>query len=93
MWVRIREVSFPAAHADEVIAHVRNTAVSRNDGDGFRGFRLLVDRPNGRALEVSYWATERDARTEALAPGSRETDVPRGALERCDYYELAIDGG
>ena len=57
MWVRIREVSFPVACADEVIAHVRNTAVSRNDGEGFRGFRLLIDRLNGRALEVSYWQT------------------------------------
>ena len=72
MWVRIREVSFPVARADEVIAHVRNTAVSRNDGEGFRGFRLLIDRPNGRALEVSYWETEaRRHDRKRCAPGSR----------------------
>jgi heme-degrading monooxygenase HmoA len=92
MWVRIREVSFPVTRADEVIAHVRNTSVSRNDGAGFRGFRLLIDRPNGRSLEVSYWETEVDARAGSLRSGSNETDLPGGVLERCDFYELAIDG-
>ena len=93
MWVRIREVSFPSARADEVIKHVRNTAVSRNDGDGFRGFRLLVDRPNGRALEVSYWETEANATVGHVTSGVESTDVPDGAVERCNFYELAIDGG
>ena len=93
MWVRIQEVSFPAERADQVIAHVRNTSVSRNDGHGFRGFRLLVDRPNGRALEVSYWETEDDATAGRSASESTETDLPGGVLERSTFYELAIDGG
>ena len=93
MWVRIREVSFPHARADEVIKYVRNTAVSRNDGEGFRGFRLLVDRPNGRALEVSYWETEANAAVSRVTSGVESTDIPDGTVERCDCYELAIDGG
>lgn len=93
MWVRIREVSFPVARADEVIAHVRNTAVSRNDGEGFRGFRLLIDRLNGRALEVSYWQTQVDAMAGSPPSDSDQTDLPGGAAERCNFYELAIDGG
>jgi hypothetical protein len=88
MWVRIREVSFTADRGDAVIDHVRNTIVSRHQGDSFRGFRLLVDRPNGRALEVSYWATETDA-ARAAEPG----DIPGAILERCNHYELAIDAG
>lgn len=88
MWVRIQEVSFPAERGNEVIDHVRNTVVSRHQGDSFRGFRLLVDRPNGRALEVSYWETEADA-----AQAANASDVPGATLERCDHYELAIDAG
>ncbi len=91
MWVRIREVSFPSEGMDGVINHVRNTAVSRHDGEGFRGFRLLVDRPHGRALEVSYWETETNA--AAGASPVEPTDIPHGTVERCDVYELAIDGG
>jgi heme-degrading monooxygenase HmoA len=91
MWVRIREVSFQPATMDEVIRHVRNSAVSRNDGEGFRGFRLLIDRPNGRALEVSYWETQSNA--AAGADATLPTDIPDGVVERCNVYELAIDGG
>jgi heme-degrading monooxygenase HmoA len=91
MWVRIREVSCPPEAMDQVIGHVRNTAVVRNDGAGFRGFRLLVDRSKGRALEVSYWETEANALNGAGA--SEPTDIPHGNVERCDVYELAIDGG
>jgi hypothetical protein len=88
MWVRIQEVSFPADRSNEVINHVRNTVVSRHQGDSFRGFRLLIDRPNGRALEVSYWESEEDA-----ACGANPTDVPGTTVERCNHYELAIDAG
>jgi hypothetical protein len=43
MWVRIDEIEFASSQADEVIDHVRNTAVTKHDGEGFRGFWLLVD--------------------------------------------------
>ena len=48
MWVRIDEIAFAAERADEVIGRVRNTAVSMHDGEGFRGFRLQVDKTGGR---------------------------------------------
>ena len=44
MWVRIDEISLLPDRAEDVVDHVRNTAVIRHDGDGFRGFRLLVDQ-------------------------------------------------
>lgn len=92
MWVRIREIKFPADRADQVIAHVRDTAVARFSGEGHRGFRLLVDRPNGRALEVSYWRTEQDARGRDQLATADVADVPGGVVERTNHYELAIDG-
>jgi hypothetical protein len=98
MWVRIREVSFPADECDKVIDHVRNTAVARYGGIGYRGFRLLVDRPNGRALEVSYWDSQiAAAPPAALATGGEGTpcayDIEGVVEERCDHYELSIDAG
>jgi hypothetical protein len=91
MWIRIRELSFPTDRADEVINYVRDTAVARFDGESHRGFRLLVDRPNGRALEVSYWETEAGARADTSAGTLHPTNVPNGAVERTNHYELAID--
>ena len=91
MWVRIQEMSFPSAETDAVVTHVRDTAVLRFDGDGFRGFRLLVDRPAGRALEVSYWDSEEAvfaARAREVGAGA---DLPGGTTLSTNYYELAVD--
>jgi len=77
MWVRIDEISFAADRADDVIAHTRNNAVATHQGESFLGFRLLVDRPHGRALNVSYWDDLDEATRNksgpvvtAAAPGS-----------------------
>lgn len=87
MWVRIDEIAFAAALTDDVIDHVRNTAVSKHPGEGFRGFRLLVDRTNGHALDVSYWDTE-----TAAAHGA-DSDDAAGVTHviRSNVYELSID--
>ena len=91
MWVRIDEITFAADRADDVIAHVRNTAVASHQGEGFLGFRLLVDRAQGSALDVSYWDNRDDA---ALNDSGPVTDPPTGAetvVVRSNLYELAID--
>jgi hypothetical protein len=74
-----------------LIDQVRNNAVVSHNGAGFVGFRLLVDRENGRALDVSYWddATGAQADRPGLvrpSPGDVETRVVR-----TNVYELAID--
>lgn len=91
MWVRIQEVSFAAERSDELAARFRDTAVARHGGDGYLGFRLLLDREDGRALEVSYWETEAAVRA-VDASGVVEATGPSLAItERTTYYELAID--
>jgi heme-degrading monooxygenase HmoA len=87
MWVRIDEMRFARARTDEVIDHVRNTAVSKHEGEGFRGFRLLVDRTSGRALDVSYWDTE----TAAAQGGDGANGDGMTQTIRSDVYELSID--
>ena len=90
MWVRIDEIAFATARADDVIDHVRNTAVSKHDGEGFRGFRLLVDRASGRALDVSYWDTEAGCHRKADRP-RRDRGGHDAHVIRSNVYELCID--
>ena len=93
MWVRIQEYSFAPDLADSVIEQIRNTAVARYDGESHRGFRLLMDRPNGKALDVSYWDSLEGAHSE-VTPESAEPVHALGAIAgTTNYYELAIDAG
>jgi heme-degrading monooxygenase HmoA len=87
MWVRIDEIAFATARTDDVIDQVRNTAVSKHPGEGFRGFRLLVDRTSGHALDVSYWDTE----TAAAQGGDSADAAGMTHLIRSNVYELSID--
>jgi len=91
VWVRIDEISFAADRADDVIAHTRNNAVATHQGESFLGFRLLVDRAQGRALNVSYWDNLDDATLNDSGP---ITDPPAGAettVVRTNLYEMSID--
>lgn len=89
MWVRIDEISFPPERSEEVVDQVRNSAVTRHDGDGFRGFRLLVDQPAGRALDVSYWDSGEAAAHGGAGPGVDDA-VLTDLLRSC-VYEMRID--
>jgi len=91
MWVRIDEIAFSRDNADEVVDHVRDTAVARHDGGGFRGFRLLVDRVNGAALDVSYWDSHAGAVAGAADPSTDPVGAAGTTLIRSNVYELSID--
>ena len=91
MWVRIQEVSFAASRSDEVVERFRETAVARHGGDGYLGFRLLLDREDGRALEVSYWETEAALRAVDAAGVVGAADPSLAITKQTNYYELAID--
>ena len=89
MWVRIDEISFLPDRAEDVVDHVRNTAVIRHDGDGFRGFRLLVDQRHGRALDVSYWDSAQGAEHGGATAETDQTTATD--LMRSCIYEMRID--
>lgn len=91
MWVRIDEVAFDPEHSGAVISRTRDTAAGLHQGDDFRGFRLLVDHANGRALDVSYWDTEAGARADRGEQDAAPDDPGSTAYVRTDVYELAID--
>lgn len=92
MWVRIDELAFAVDRDEEVTDDVRNRAVTRHAGEGYRGFRLLVDAPAGRALDVSYWDSwagamggEADHCAEAAGAAGTFSTV------RSNVYEMRID--
>jgi heme-degrading monooxygenase HmoA len=87
MWVRIDEIAFASDRTDEVVDHVRNTAAGKHAGEGFRGFRLLVDRTRGHALDVSYWDTE----AGAVQGGDCGNGDGMTRTVRSNVYELSID--
>jgi len=91
MWVRIDEITFAAECADEVVDHVRNTAVTKHDGEGFRGFRLLVDASNGHALDVSYWDSNACALAGAADPATDPSGAAATTVVRSNIYEMRID--
>jgi heme-degrading monooxygenase HmoA len=91
MWVRIQEFSFVPEQAEQVIQQVRDHAAVQHEGEGYRGFRLLVDRPSGRALDVSYWDTERALCARDATEASILTELPAATTIRVTRYELAID--
>jgi len=91
MWVRIDEVSFDPDYAREVNDEVRNTAVAMHDGEGFRGFRLLIDEANGRALDVSPWDTEFGARAGVPDSITDPAGVAATTVLRSNVYEMSID--
>ena len=91
MWVRIDEITFAAASTDAVIGHVRDTAVMKHSGPGFRGFRLLVDRVNGHALDVSYWDSQNGARGGGPDAAADPTGAAATTLIRSTVYEMSID--
>jgi hypothetical protein len=93
VWVRIREIAFSVDQVEQMVAHVRDTTVVRYCGEAYRGSRLLVDRPAGTALEVSYWQTAQGARDDQIPTGVDPTGVPGGSVLRTRYYELGIDAG
>lgn len=93
MWVRIQEIRFDVDRTDAVVDHIRDTAIARYNGLDYRGFRLLLDRPSGTALEVSYWSTVAGARAPVEVELT-ETGAHLGVeVLRTDHYELAIDAG
>lgn len=93
MWVRIQEIRFDVVNTDAIVNQIRDTAIARYNGRDYRGFRLLLDRPNGTALEVSYWASLAAAQSAIVIELAESAHPLVVEVLRTDHYELAIDAG
>jgi hypothetical protein len=91
VWVRIQEIRFDIERTDAVIEHIRDTAIARYSGHQYQGFRLLLDRPRGTALEVSYWSSLAAAQSAVEVPLAESAPHLDIEVLRTDHYELSID--
>jgi heme-degrading monooxygenase HmoA len=95
MHARFGRISFPPDRADDLVAHVRDNVIAPyRDRDGYKGFRLLVDRSGGRAMGVTFWDSEEHMHaTDELAQQVRSgaADASGGTVEGVDFYEVVID--
>ena len=95
MHVRTGRVSFSPDKVDDLISHVRDTIIPMYEGtDGYKGFRLLVDRESGRAQGVSFWDSEEQMRAQDEVAGKARAGAAEaggGSVEGVEYYEMVID--
>jgi len=77
MYARVTINEVRSGKLDETVSHVQNSLLpAAKLQPGFKGFYLLTDRRNNRALTISLWETQ-DA-LEATSQGS-------------EYYSNFID--
>ncbi len=95
MYARIGRISFSRDKAEDVIGHVRENVIPMyKDNEGYHGFRLLVDRENGRGLGVSYWDTEEQLHaTDEVSDKARSgaASAGGGSVESVEVYEIVVD--
>jgi heme-degrading monooxygenase HmoA len=62
-----------------------------HDATGFRGWVALLDRPNERALGITFWSSEETANEGNLSGGPLRDEIAAqvGAmLQKMDLYEV-----
>jgi hypothetical protein len=73
-------------YREEVIPWLR-------DATGFRGWLVLLDRPNERGIGITLWATEQAAREGEAGVGPLREEVAEGVgalVETLDFYEVSV---
>ena len=65
-------------------------------GKGFQSSRLLTDRNTGKAISVSIWETESDARASEAGSYQQEVTTRFGSVftgaTTFEYYEVSGEG-
>jgi heme-degrading monooxygenase HmoA len=92
MFARVQTVHQPAEKLDEMTEVARRQLPAARDLPGFRGFTYLVDRDNAKAMVVSLWETEDDARQmEANATIRQRTAAETGIQSPpSEFFEVAL---
>ena len=95
MYARIAEGQIQPGKMDEFLKIYRDSQLSINkQAKGFQSVRILTDSNTGKALAVSIWETESDARAGV---GSVPELMARfeGLLAgppTFEYYEVSVEG-
>ncbi len=96
MWARVATGQVQPGKMDEFNKIYNETQKSVNQGSqGFQSARVLTDLSTNKAIALTIWATESDARA-AAAPSAMDDVMARfGAVVEgppiIEYYEISAD--
>jgi hypothetical protein len=94
VFARVTTFQGPAERIEEGLEIFRASVLPwLRDATGFRGFTLLIDRANERALTITFWTTRENAEDVTGAGGSTIREEVAAAvgtvMEKTEIYELA----
>lgn len=92
MFARVQTVHQPAEKLDELTEAARKQLPGARELPGFRGFTYLVDRDNAKAVVVSLWETEDDARRMDANAAMRERTAAETGIQSppSEFFEVAL---
>ena len=80
MHARFGEVMVKAGKLDEFVKIFRDEMMPHGRSQkGFKGVTVLADAPANRAVLISYWETEADARAAGQSSGSFQGQINKVA--------------
>ena len=96
MWARVATGQVQPGKMDEFNKIYIETQKSINQGtQGFQSARVLTDLSTNKAIAVTIWATESDARASFTPSKSDDVMARFGALLEgppiTEYYEVSVD--
>ena len=96
MWARVATAQIQPGKMDEFNKIYNETQKSVNQGtQGFQSARVLTDLSTNKAIAVTIWATESDARASVTASASDDVMARFGAVLdgpiTTEFYEISVD--
>jgi hypothetical protein len=94
VFARVTTFQGPAERVEQGLEIFRASVLPwLKDATGFRGFTLLIDRPNEKALTISFWTTRESAEDTTGAGGTAIREEVAAAvgtvMQGTAVYELA----
>jgi hypothetical protein len=94
VYARVTEFEGSSERIEEGVRLFREEVIPwLRDATGFRGWVVLLDRPGGKSLGITFWATE-EAMTDSAASGAdlRDEVAKRMGTRMTSlaYYEVAV---
>lgn len=94
MYARVTEFEGAPERMEEGVRLFREEVIPwLRDATGFRGWVVLFDRPNEKAIGITFWATEESMTDNAASGGDLRDEVAARMGTRMTnlaYYEVVL---
>ena len=94
MVARVTRFRGPPDRMEEGVRLFREQVIPwLQDSTGFRGWVVLVDRENEKAMGITFWATEEAAAANEAIGGALRDEVAASVgamMESLELYEVAV---